>query len=389
MDIWALGMLCYNVICGKLPLDEKQDLMPQIRYGVKLSFAEEEWQNYSEVSKSFLRALLCSDTDKRPTALACLVHPWLDGRKLGESQAVAQHGRVSKYLVDRVPSRVASPSEKHGKHAERKSPSEVKRLWVIAYLTVSAALRFDWLVHRNRFDRAQRELKELRSKQKRQSISTETSEISQSLPVRDRRRSGGEASEKEDECSTSQTFGSETICEGKHTGGSVPSTPRSTSLTGQGSGSKSELRTARKVGSWRTIAQGLDRPKKVSSWGEGHPSDETKKPSFRDRFLAGIVGEHGNRQAPVRKLSRKLLKKADDKKGNPSSTAESESLNLELSFDDLNLQEVDEGEVVLVETMEASPSPATPTSKKNRFGLKKQKDTKLTEISPVTPRKDF
>lgn len=97
VDMWALGMLCYNVIAGRLPLDESQDMISQIRDGVTLTFPESEWESFSPTARSFIRSLLCSEAEKRLSPLGCLVHPWLSTRFPEKSTRFAAHGRISTF----------------------------------------------------------------------------------------------------------------------------------------------------------------------------------------------------------------------------------------------------------------------------------------------------
>lgn len=98
VDMWALGMLCYNVVAGNLPIDESKDCIPQLMHGVELNFPEREWESYSPEAKSFIRALLCTRPEKRLTPLACLVHPWLVTLQRSQSSKFESHGRVSGFL---------------------------------------------------------------------------------------------------------------------------------------------------------------------------------------------------------------------------------------------------------------------------------------------------
>lgn len=103
VDMWALGMLCYNVIAGKLPLDESLDMISQIQNGVILTFPEPDWQYYSPMAQSFVRSLLCSEADKRLSPLGCLVHPWLSTHIPEKSTKFGAHGRVSTFLFANTP----------------------------------------------------------------------------------------------------------------------------------------------------------------------------------------------------------------------------------------------------------------------------------------------
>lgn len=146
VDIWAVGMLMYNVVAGKLPFDDdEEDFIGKLRAGLNLDFPEAVWRSFSADARSFTRALLCSDPEKRLTALAALVHPWLDNELRFGSSHFSPHGRFSKQI--RSPSSDASnlPSSRGRKsyffQEKAKKPS-----WVVAFLAVQAMNRFLRLV---------------------------------------------------------------------------------------------------------------------------------------------------------------------------------------------------------------------------------------------------
>lgn len=107
VDMWALGMLCYNVIARKLPLDESFDMISQIQHGITLTFPEPEWQIYSPMARSFIRSLLCSEAEKRLSPLGCLVHPWLSAHVPEKSTKFGAHGRMSTFMITNIPHKLA------------------------------------------------------------------------------------------------------------------------------------------------------------------------------------------------------------------------------------------------------------------------------------------
>ena len=144
VDIWALGMLCYNLIAGQLPLDESKDMFPQIQSGLNLTFPEPQWKKYSLQSQSFVLSLLSTKPEIRLCALACLVHPWIEENFLCKSTKFAAHGRVSNFLY----SNTDTPT-KAEKLTPRKSVFELKSKegkdfkfsWKMAFIAVSALNR--------------------------------------------------------------------------------------------------------------------------------------------------------------------------------------------------------------------------------------------------------
>lgn len=153
VDMWALGMLCYNVIAGALPIDESRDVVPQLRDGVKLTFPERVWKSYSRDAQSCLRALLCTQPQKRLSPLGCMVHPWLEKDKGRASTKIGAHGRVS-HRISRMNFASYGPRninkhlevQKFNNNVNTGNAFSGKSRWRTAYLVVAATNRFRLLV---------------------------------------------------------------------------------------------------------------------------------------------------------------------------------------------------------------------------------------------------
>lgn len=130
VDMWALGMLCYNVIARRLPLDEDRDMITQIQQGITLTFPEPEWEQYSEHARSFVRSLLCPKYEKRLSPLGCLVHRWVETIAPEQSTKFAAHGRMSNILF--------APNAKTRMVMEKHHDLNVKLQWKKLYLAINA-----------------------------------------------------------------------------------------------------------------------------------------------------------------------------------------------------------------------------------------------------------
>lgn len=130
VDMWAMGMLCYNVIARRLPMDESRDMIQQIQDGITLSFPEPEWDCYSPLAKSFVRSLLCEDPEKRLSPLGCLTHRWLQTAVPEQSTKFAAHGRMSNMLFMHDPQQLQA--------MKRHRELNVKKTWLKAYMSVNA-----------------------------------------------------------------------------------------------------------------------------------------------------------------------------------------------------------------------------------------------------------
>lgn len=146
VDIWAVGMLMYNVVAGKLPFDDDEvDFIGKLRAGLNLEFPEPVWRSFSADARSFTRALLCSDPEKRLTALAALVHPWLDNELRFGSSHFSPHGRFSRQIVS-LSSEAGNLSSTRGRKSYFFQEKAKKPSWVVAFLAVQAMNRFLRLV---------------------------------------------------------------------------------------------------------------------------------------------------------------------------------------------------------------------------------------------------
>lgn len=78
VDMWAVGVITFVLLCGCFPFNQT-DLRASRKRDYKLKFPK--WAStLSDSSKEFIKSLLRYSPDKRATAAQALRHPWLSGR---------------------------------------------------------------------------------------------------------------------------------------------------------------------------------------------------------------------------------------------------------------------------------------------------------------------
>lgn len=81
VDIWALGVITYFLLCGYTPFDRDSDFEEmQAILNADYSFQPfEYWRGVSDHAKDFIRRCLTIDPNKRMTAHEALQHPFVAG----------------------------------------------------------------------------------------------------------------------------------------------------------------------------------------------------------------------------------------------------------------------------------------------------------------------
>ncbi|CAN0445716.1 unnamed protein product, partial [Phaeothamnion confervicola] len=80
VDVWALGVLSFVLLCGCLPFDDDSSRLNRAAAVAKFQLRYPRWaQNLSPGAKDLLRRLLDVNPQTRLTAAQALEHPWVRG----------------------------------------------------------------------------------------------------------------------------------------------------------------------------------------------------------------------------------------------------------------------------------------------------------------------
>merc|ERR1711939_923672 len=79
VDIWAIGVITYFLLCGYTPFDRDSNLEEmQAILAADYSFTPVEyWRNVSDAARDFINRCLTIDPRARMTAHQALQHPWI------------------------------------------------------------------------------------------------------------------------------------------------------------------------------------------------------------------------------------------------------------------------------------------------------------------------
>lgn len=87
-DIWSCGIICYILLCGKIPYgnvenDNLQTLFNKIKSKEfsKAEMKEKYWEYISDEAKSFTLLMLQNDPTARPNAESLLKEHWISNAK--------------------------------------------------------------------------------------------------------------------------------------------------------------------------------------------------------------------------------------------------------------------------------------------------------------------
>ncbi len=78
VDVWAVGVVTYIMLCGYPPFyaDDLPSLYRKIM-AAKVEFDDAYWSDVSDTARNFISQLLVSEPKRRFSAADCLEHPWL------------------------------------------------------------------------------------------------------------------------------------------------------------------------------------------------------------------------------------------------------------------------------------------------------------------------
>ncbi|CAD8139127.1 unnamed protein product [Paramecium octaurelia] len=83
IDVWAIGVVCYQMLCGKLPIDQENQMESFSTQSEYTShFQQPEFLKLPPLVIDFIKRILRWNPDQRLTSAQALLHPWLYQTKI-------------------------------------------------------------------------------------------------------------------------------------------------------------------------------------------------------------------------------------------------------------------------------------------------------------------
>lgn len=103
IDAWAVGVMTYQLLCGTLPFQSKNnaELYDKI-LNQKLDFPEEKWAGVSANAKDFVSRLLVANPKERMSIDEALRHSWVSFARNSHMHSFYRNSRAPSSLINRM-----------------------------------------------------------------------------------------------------------------------------------------------------------------------------------------------------------------------------------------------------------------------------------------------
>jgi len=102
VDMWALGVIAYILLCGYPPFfsEDDDEVFDQILDG-SYDYPAAQWDHVSPLAKDLIDRLLVTDPKKRYTAADTLKHPWVKGAEVPDKPLANTVAEMKKFNAKR------------------------------------------------------------------------------------------------------------------------------------------------------------------------------------------------------------------------------------------------------------------------------------------------